>query len=90
MTERADNPAGLGTVEHDGRRRAVAERAEPDQGGRAGDAEERAVLVGVEDERWAELRSQRREGAACPRALLERARVVAEEHVDLVAAGEAL
>jgi hypothetical protein len=48
------------------------------------------VLVGVDDERPAELRGQRGEGASCLRALLERARVVAEEDVDLAAAGEAL
>jgi hypothetical protein len=48
------------------------------------------VLVGVDDERRAELRGERGEGAARLRALLERARVVAEEEVDLAAAGEAL
>jgi hypothetical protein len=50
----------------------------------------RAVLVGVEDERWAELRRERGERAAGLRALLERARVVAEEEIDLAASGEAL
>src|SRR5262249_29341442 len=50
----------------------------------------RAVLMGVDDERRAELRGERGEGASCLRALLERARVVAEEDVDLAAAGEAL
>jgi len=50
----------------------------------------RAVLMGVDDERRAELRGECGEGASCPRALLERARVVAKEDVDLVAAGEAL
>ena len=50
----------------------------------------RAVLVGVDDERRAELRGERGEGASRLRALLERARIVAEEEVDLAAAGEAL
>jgi hypothetical protein len=50
----------------------------------------RAMLVGVEDECRAELRGERGEGAARLRALLERARVVAEEEIDLAAAGEAL
>jgi hypothetical protein len=50
----------------------------------------RAVLVGVEDERRAELRGERGEGTARLRALLERARVVAEEEVDLSATRDTL
>ena len=46
--------------------------------------------MGVDDERRAELRDERGEGAARVRALLERARVVAEEEVDLAAGREAL
>jgi hypothetical protein len=50
----------------------------------------RLVLVSVDDERRAERRGERGEGAAGLRALLERARVVAEEEIDTAAAGEAL
>ena len=89
VAERADEPACLGAVEHDGRGLAVLEGAEPDECGLCGGAHVRAVLVGVDDERRAELRGERGEGAARLRALLERARVVAEEEVDLAAAGEA-
>ena len=46
--------------------------------------------MGVEDERRAECRGERREGAARLRAFIERAWVVAEEDVDLAAAREAL
>jgi hypothetical protein len=46
--------------------------------------------VGVDDERRAELLDERSEGAARLRALLERARVVAEEEINLAAVGEAL
>jgi hypothetical protein len=69
---------------------AVPEGAEPDERGQPGGAYVRAVLVSVDNERRAELRGERGEGAARLRALLERARVVAEEDVDLAAAGEAL
>jgi hypothetical protein len=88
--ERADEPACLGAVDHDGRGVAVPEGAEPNERGLSGDAYVRTVLVGVEDERRAELRGERGEGASRLRALLERARVVAEKKVDLAAAGEAL
>jgi hypothetical protein len=90
VAERADEPACLGAVDHDGRRLAVAEGAEPDERGLCGGAHVRAVLVGVEDECRTELRGERGEGTARLGALLERARVVAEEEVDLAAAGEAL
>ncbi len=90
VAERADEPACLGAVEHDGRGLAVLEGPEPEECGLCGGAHVRAVLVGVDDERWAELRGERGEGAARLRAVLERARVVAEEEVDLAAAGEAL
>jgi hypothetical protein len=88
--ERADEPAGVGAVEHHGRGVAVLEGAEPDERGGSGDAYVRAVLVGVDDERRAELGGERGERAARLRTLLERARIVAEEEVDLAAAGEAL
>ena len=88
--ERADEPACLGAVEHDGRGRAVPEGAEPDERGLSGGAYVRAMLVGVDDERRAELRGERGEGAARLRASLERAGVVAEEEVDLAAARDAL
>src|SRR5262245_10987420 len=91
VAERADEPARLGAVEHDRQGRAVLVGAEPEQRGRrSGAADVWAVLVGVDDERRAELRGECGEGASCLGALLERARVVAEEDVDLVAAGEAL
>ena len=90
VAERADELACLTAVEHDRRGLAVLEGAEPDERGRSGGAHVRAVLVRVEDERRAELRGERGEGAACLRALLEGARVVAEEEIDLAAAGEAL
>ena len=48
------------------------------------------MLVGVDDERRAELRGERGEGASCLRASLQRAGVVAEEEVDLAAARDAL
>jgi hypothetical protein len=50
----------------------------------------RPVLVRVENERGAKLRDERSERPARLCALLERARVVAEEEVDLAAVGEAL
>ena len=90
VAKRADESAGLGAVEHNGRGRAVPKGAQPDERGLSGGAYVRAVLVGVDDERRAELRGERGEGAARLRALLERARVVAEEDVDLAAAGNAL
>jgi hypothetical protein len=90
VAERADEPARVGAVRHDRRRVAVLERAESDQRGRPGRADVRAVLVGIQDERRLELRGEGREGASCVGALLERARVVAEEGVDLAATGEAL
>ena len=90
VAERADESARVGAVQHDGRGLAVAERAEADERGRSGAADVGAMLMGVEDEGGAELRGERGEGAARLCALLERARVVAEEQVDLVAAGEAL
>jgi hypothetical protein len=90
VAERADQPACLGAVEHDGRSLAVPEGAEPDERGPSGGTHVRAVVVGVDDERRAEFRGERGEGAARLRALLERARVVAQEQVDLAAAGEAL
>src|SRR5919108_230130 len=49
-----------------------------------------ATRDGVEDEGRAERRGERGEGAARLRALLERARVVAEKEVDLAAGAEAL
>ena len=64
--------------------------AEPDERRLCGGADVWAVLVGVDDERRAEVRGERSEGAARLHALLERARVVAEEEVDLAAVGEAL
>jgi hypothetical protein len=88
--QRADEPVGLGAVEHDGRGLAVPEGAEPDKRDPSVDADVRAVLVRVEDEGGAELGGERCERAARLRALLERARVVTEEEVDLAAAGEAL
>ena len=90
LAERADEPACLGAVEHDGRGLAVLEGPEPDECGLCAGTQVRAVLVGVDDERRAELRDERGEGAARLRALLERARVVAEEEVDLAAGREAL
>ena len=90
VTERADEPACLGAVEHDGRGLAVLEGPEPDECGLCAGTEVRAVLVGVDDERRAELGGERGEGAARLRALLERARVVTEEEVDLAAGGELL
>jgi hypothetical protein len=89
-TDRADKPASLGAVKHDGRQVTVAEGAKPDKGGLSDGAHVRAVLVGIDDERRPELRGERSEGAVCLRALLKRARVVAEEDVDPAAAGEAL
>jgi hypothetical protein len=88
--ERADETACLGAVEHDGRRLSVPERAEPDERWLSGGAYVRAVLVRVDDERRAEFRDERGEGTARLCALLERARVMAEEEVDLAGAGEAL
>jgi hypothetical protein len=88
--DRANEPACLVAIEHYGRGLAVPRGSEPDECGLSGGAHVRAVLVRVEDDRWAEFRDQRREGAASVRALLERAWVVAEEEVDLAAAGEAL
>jgi hypothetical protein len=38
VAERADEPAGLGAVEHDGRRLAVPVGAEPDERGWSGSA----------------------------------------------------
>ena len=64
--------------------------AEPDERGLSGGAHVWAMLVGVNDERRAEFRGERRKGAASLRALLERAWIVAEEEVDLAAPGEAL
>src|SRR5215204_5053093 len=90
VAERADVPGCLGAVEHDRRGVAVLEGAEPEQRGWSGGAYVRAVLVGVDDERGAELGGERGEGASRLFALLERARVVAEEDIDLAAAGEAL
>jgi hypothetical protein len=46
--------------------------------------------MAADDERRSELRGERGEGAARLRALLERARVVAEEDVDLASPGEAI
>jgi hypothetical protein len=89
VAERADEPACLGAVEHDGRGLAVPEGAEPNERKLSGSAYLRAVLVRVDDERGAELGGERGEGAARLCALLEGARVVAEEEVDLAAAGEA-
>jgi hypothetical protein len=90
VAKRADEPTCLGAVEHDGRRLAVAEGAELDERGLSGDAYVRAMPVGAEDKRWAELRGERGEGAAGLRTFIECARVVAEEDVDLAAAGDAL
>jgi hypothetical protein len=90
VAQRADETACLGAVEHYGRGPAVPEGAEPNERGLFGGDYVRAVLVGVEDEGGAELRGERCEGAARLPALLERARVVAEEEVDLAAVGEAL
>ena len=90
VAERTDEPAHLGAVEHHGRRLAVPEGAEPDERGLCGGAHLSAVLVREEDERRPELRGERGERAARLSAVLERARVVAEEEIDLAAAGEAL
>src|SRR5262249_35602952 len=90
VAEGAAEPACLGAVEHDRQGLFVLEGAEPEQRGRSGGAYVRAVLVGVDDERRAELRGERGEGASCLRALLERARGVAEEDVDPAVAGDAL
>jgi hypothetical protein len=90
VAERADEPTCLGAVEHHGRGLAVPEGAKPDERGLPGGAHLRAMLVSVDDERRAELRDERGEGTARLRALLERARIVAEEDVDLAAGGEAL
>jgi hypothetical protein len=68
----------------------VLEGAEPDERRLSDGADVREVLVRVEDERGADLSNERGERAARPRALLERPRVVAEEDVDLAAAGDAL
>jgi hypothetical protein len=73
--DRADKPASLGAVEHDGRHLTVPEGAAPDQGGLSDRTHVRAMLVGIHDERRTELRGERSEGAVCLRALLERARV---------------
>ena len=90
VAERADEPACLGAVEHDGRGLAVLEGAESHERRWFGGAYVRAVLVGVDDERRdGALRRARRTNRA-PRALLERPWVVAEEEVDLAAVGEAL
>ncbi len=89
LAERADKPARLGAVEHDGRGLPVPEGAEPNERWLSGNAHVLAVLVRVEDKGGAELRGERGEGAARLRALLERARVVAEEEVDLAAADDA-
>src|SRR5262245_9895030 len=89
VAEPADEHVGLGAVEHDRRSLAVFEGAEPEQRGGSGGAYLRAVLMGVDDERRAELRGKHGEGASCLRALLERARVVTEQDVDLAATGEA-
>ena len=88
--ESADEPACLGAVDHDGRRVAVPEGPEPEERGLSAGAYVRAVQVGVDDECGAEIGRERREGAPGLRALLERARVMAEEDVDLASAGEAL
>jgi hypothetical protein len=80
----------VSALEHNGRRLAVPAGAEPNERGLLGDAHVRAVLVGVEHERRAELRGERGERASRLGALLERARVVAEEDVDFAAGGEAL
>jgi hypothetical protein len=61
--ERAAEPACLCTVQHDGREVAVLEGAEPDDRGLFGGAYMRAVLVGVDDERGAQLRGEGGEGA---------------------------
>ena len=82
--------AHLGAVEHDGRSLAVPGGAKPDKRGLSSRAYVRVVLVGIDDECRAELPGERGEGAARPRALLERSRVVAEEQIDLAAAGQAL
>jgi hypothetical protein len=90
VAERADERARLGAVEHDGRGLAVLEGAEPDERGLSGSAYLGPVLVRVEHEGGAELRGERGDRAARLRASLERARVVAEEEVDLAAGGEVL
>jgi hypothetical protein len=59
VTERADEPACLGAVEHDGRGLVVPEGAEPDERGLSGGAYMWAVLVGVDDERRAEFHGER-------------------------------
>lgn len=90
LAECVHEPAHLGAVEDDGRGLPVPEGAEPNKRGLSGNAYVRAVLVRVEDEGGLELRGERGEGATRPRTLLERTRVMAEEDVDLAAAGEAL
>jgi hypothetical protein len=90
LSERADESACLDAVEHDRRGLTVPEGAEANERGGSGRADVRAVLVGVEDERRTELRGERGKEASRLRALLESARVVAEEEIDLAAAGEPL
>ncbi len=85
-----DEPPRLCAVEDDGRGLAVLEGAEPDERWLSGGAHVRAVLVGIDNERRAELCRDCGEGPARVRALLQRSRVVAEEEVDLAPAGEAL
>jgi hypothetical protein len=88
-TDGADKPACLDAVEDHGRRLTVPEGAEPDERGLSGSAHVREVLVGVDDERRTQLRGERSEGTPRLRGLLECARVVAEQDVDLASRGEA-
>ena len=90
VAKRADEPSCLDAVEHDRRGLAVTEGAEPEERGGSIGAHVRPVLVGVDDERRTDFRGECGEGAARPRALFERARVVTEEEIDLAAAGEPL
>jgi hypothetical protein len=89
LAERADEAVRLGAVEHY-RGLPVFVGAEPDERRLPGGTDVRAVQVRVEDERRPEFRRERGEAAARLRAFLERARVVAEEKIDLAAAGNAL
>src|SRR5262245_58955997 len=88
--ELADQPTCFGAVEHHRRGLPVFVGAEPEERWRSSRVYVRPVMVGVDDERRAECGGERGEGASCLRALFERARVVAEEEVDLAAPGEAL
>jgi hypothetical protein len=64
VAERAYKSARRDAIEHDSRGPAVLERAKPDEDTLSGGAYVRAVLVGVDDDRRAQFRDERGEGAA--------------------------